>query len=70
MDILNQIQSLLSSSGDGYASLVLSVIGVFSALATIIPAPAEDSSKIYRGAYSVLSWVACNFGKAKNAGSK
>ncbi len=70
MDILTQLQSLVSTGEDHWASLILSTIGVFSALATIIPAPKDDASKVYRGVYSVISWIACNFGKARNAGNK
>ena len=50
-----------------WAPLVLSVIGVFAAIATLIPAPTEDSGKAYRVFYSVLSWIAMNFGHAKNS---
>ena len=53
-----------------YVSLPFAVLGVFSAFATVIPAPKEDSSKVYKALYSVLSWVACNFGQARNAGRK
>lgn len=50
-----------------YGELVLAVLGVFAAIATFIPAPKEDSGKFYRFIYTVLSWLACNVGKAKNA---
>lgn len=50
-----------------WAPLVLSIIGVFAAVATLIPAPKEDSNKAYKIFYSVLSWIAMNFGHAKNA---
>lgn len=50
-----------------YGELVLAILGVFAAIATFIPAPKEDSSKFYRFIYTVLSWLACNVGKAKNA---
>lgn len=36
-------------------------------LATIIPAPASDSSVYYRALYRVLQWCALNIGAAKNA---
>ena len=61
---------LNANSSDAYVSLFFAVIGVFSALATVIPAPKEDSSKVYKALYGVLSWVACNFGQARNAGRK
>lgn len=61
---------LNANSSDKYVSLLFAVIGVFSSIATVIPAPKEDSSKVYKALYSVLSWVACNFGQARNAGRK
>lgn len=61
---------LNANSSDKYVSLLFAIIGVFSAIATVIPAPKEDSSKVYKAFYGVLSWVACNFGQARNAGRK
>lgn len=61
---------LNANSSDKYVSLLFAVIGVFSAIATVIPAPKEDSSKVYKVLYSMFSWVACNFGQARNAGRK
>ena len=49
-----------------WAPFVLAVIGVFSAIATLVPAPGADSGRAYRVFYSVLSWTAMNFGYAKN----
>lgn len=50
-----------------YGELVLSILGLFAAIATVIPAPSEQSSRLYKVFYTVLSWLACNFGKARNA---
>ena len=50
-----------------YAGLVLSIMGVCAAIATLLPAPAEDSNIVYKGLYKVLNFIAMNIGKAKNA---
>ena len=50
MDWAQEITDLFKE----WAPLVLSVIGVFAAIATLIPAPTEDSGKAYRVFYSVL----------------
>lgn len=49
-----------------YGELALSVLGLFAAIATLVPAPREDSSKLYKFFYVLLSAFACNFGRAKN----
>lgn len=50
-----------------YGELVLSILGLFAAIATLIPAPSEQSSRTYKVFYTLLSWLACNFGRARNA---
>lgn len=50
-----------------YGELILSILGLFAAIATIIPAPKRNSRRSYKIFYTVMSWLACNFGKAKNA---
>ena len=59
-------QAILELFGD-YGQLVLAIIGCFAALATLLPAPAEDGSKIYRAFYKAVNWLGANFGHAKNA---
>ena len=59
-------QAILELFGD-YGQLVLAIIGCFAALAALLPAPAEDGSKIYRAFYKVVNWLGANFGHAKNA---
>lgn len=43
------------------------VVTICAALATALPAPKPASSTVYRTIYAVIQWIACNFGKAKNA---
>lgn len=59
-------QAILELFGD-YGQLALAVIGVFAALATLLPAPAEDGGKVYRVFYKTVNWLAMNFGHASNA---
>lgn len=70
MDFLLQVFSPSHNTfGDygAYAELLLSVLGLFAALATVIPAPRRNSRRSYKAFYIVMSWLACNFGRAKNA---
>lgn len=70
MDFLLQVFSPVSNTvGDysAYAELLLSVLGLFAAIATVIPAPRRNSRRAYKILYVILSWLACNFGRAKNA---
>jgi len=62
-------QAILDLFGE-YGSLVLAVIGVFAALATLLPAPGEKSGKVYCAFYKVVNWLGANFGHASNAGGK
>ena len=59
-------QAILELFGD-YGQLVLAIIGVFAAVATFLPAPAEDSGKVYRAFYKTVNWLAMNFGHASNS---
>lgn len=47
-----------------WIALALSVIGVFSVIATMTPN--ETDNKIVDGAYKIVNFLAANFGKAKN----
>lgn len=40
-------------------------VSVASAVATVLPTPKSNGT--YKIVYSVLQWIGCNFGKAKNA---
>ena len=62
-------QAILELFGD-YGQLVLAIIGVFAAVATLIPAPDENSGKVYRAFYKTVNWLGANFGHAKNADDK
>ena len=50
-----------------YGELLLSILGLFAAIATVIPAPRRNSRRAYKVFYIIMSWLACNFGRAKNA---
>lgn len=50
-----------------YGELLLSVLGLFAALATVVPHPKRNSCRAYKIFYVIITWLACNFGKAKNA---
>lgn len=41
--------------------------GVCAWLATIMPAPSDSSSALYKLLYEVITWCGANIGKAKNA---
>lgn len=58
---------LINSVFGSWAGIVLAVIGLFSAVAVILPPPTEKSGAVYRLTHKVLSWLACNVGQAKNA---
>lgn len=62
-------QAILELFGD-YGSLVLAVVGVFAAVATLLPAPKEGSGKAYRIFYKAVNWLGANFGHAANAAAK
>lgn len=62
-----EINDLINALFGSWAGIVLAVIGVFSALATLLPAPSATSGTAYRILYRVLTWLACNVGKARNA---
>lgn len=61
------LTQLITDIFKDWAPVVLAIIGFFAALATVIPTPTETSGKAYRIFYSIFSWIAMNFGKAKNA---
>ncbi len=52
---------------DSWLACLTAAVTVCAAAAAVLPAPREDSGKIYRAAYRVIQWVALNLGKAKNA---
>lgn len=70
MDALLQVLSPANNTfGEygAYAELLFSILGLFAAIATVIPAPKRNSRRSYKVFYIIMSWLACNFGKAKNA---
>ena len=65
-EIAKMLIDIINTYTGVYAALILSAIGLFSAIATFLPAPKEGGSKVYKAVYAVFSYIACNFGKAKN----
>lgn len=61
------MEQLINDIFGSYAGLVLSLMGVCAAVCALLPAPAEDSSKVYKVIYKLLNWIGCNLAKAKNA---
>lgn len=61
------MEQLINDIFGSYAGLVLSLMGVCAAVCALLPAPAEDSSTVYKVVYKVLNWIAMNIGKAENA---
>lgn len=56
------------NSQTGVFALVVAALGGLCALASaFMPAPGEQSGKVYKAVYAVINWIGCNFGKAKNA---
>ena len=60
---MNEILSIIP---EDWGTILLAAIGVCAAVATLVPAPKENSNKLYKFVYTVLSWCAMNIGKAKN----
>jgi len=52
-----------------YLPYITTAVTVAAAVATVLPAPSATSPAWYRGAYSVVNWVALNLGRAKNTGT-
>lgn len=46
---------------------VTTIVAICAAIATVLPAPKEESNVVYRAVYRVIQWVALNLGKAKNS---
>lgn len=62
-------QLILDLFGE-YAQLVLAIVGVCAAVAAMLPAPKENSGKVYRAVYRVLNWLGANVRHAKNASAE
>lgn len=50
-----------------YGELVFAVVGVFAAIAALLPAPSAQSGRWYRALYRVSNWLAINIAHARNA---
>lgn len=48
-------------------TVMLAAIGIASIIATFLPAPAPDGSRIYACIYTLFQWCAANVGRARNA---
>ena len=68
MDINALLQGLLPDQL--YAligSILLFVCGLTALICTVLPAPKEDASAVYKALYKVLNLLGANAGKAANA---
>lgn len=63
-DIFTSLQGLLPEST---VAGITAGVTICAAVATLLPAPKTGNGKVYRAVYSVVNWIACNLGKAKNA---
>lgn len=64
------MEQLISEIFGEYAQLVLAVVGMCAAAAAMLPAPKENSGKVYRTVYRVLNWLGANVRHAKNASAE
>ena len=60
---MNEILSIIP---EDWGTILLAAIGVCAAVATLVPAPKENSNTFYKAVYKLLSWCAMNIGNAKN----
>ena len=66
MEIAEFLTDIINTYAGEYAALILSVLGTFALIATVLPAPKEGGNVVYKVVYTAFSFLACNFGKAKN----
>ncbi len=66
-DLMPVLQSVLP---DSTFAGVTAAVAVCAATAMWLPAPKQDSGKVYRALYACVNWIACNLGRAKNAQDK
>ena len=64
---LSLLVDFLNSQSGAFALVVAALGGVCALAAAFMPAPGEQSGKVYRMVYAVVNWIGCNFGKAANA---
>lgn len=68
MDINALLQGLLpEETYTLIGSILVFICGLAALICTVLPAPTETSSAIYRGLYKVLNLLGANAGKAANA---
>lgn len=63
-DVLEMLRGVLPDSA--FACLTAAV-AVCAAAAMLLPAPRPESGRLYRLVYTLINWVACNLGRARNA---
>lgn len=64
------IQAIWSSLPDSWLVYVTAVVAMCAAICTVLPAPKEDGSKVYKVFYQAMQWIALNIGKARNGGTR
>ena len=61
--------ALAASPGAGsILPYITTAIALCAAAAAILPHPAAGATGLYPVIYAVVNFIACNFGKARNAG--
>lgn len=64
---MEALTELLNNQEGAIALGVAALGGVCAFVCAFLPAPSEDSSRLYKVVYALLNWAGCNLGKAKNA---
>lgn len=65
-EVLNQLITFLVELGGGWAVGVAFVCALCSAVAIVLPAPGEGSSKLWCFVYRLINVLGANVGKARN----
>lgn len=65
-ELFSKAADLLSAWSGSYADLVFSVIGVFAALAALLPAP-KEGQRLYGIVHAAVNFIAMNILRARNA---
>ena len=68
MDINALLQSILPENVYTLVgSILVFVCGLAALICTVLPAPGEESSSVYKAIYKILNLLGANAGKAANA---
>lgn len=61
------MDTLVALTPAQYLPYVTAAVAVCAVAASALPHPVPGASGVYARVYAVVNFVACNFGKAKNA---